>query len=140
MSAVIEQTPELLACPAQDVPKLWRLVWPVLERAVSRQDEFTEQDVYEDLCNKKSQLWLAVEGSRLLGVGVTQIAVYPRKRVCLLLYVAGEGWARWRHLLDGICDWARSQGCAELEFSGRRGWLRKLPDWQFKHVTMSKRL
>ena len=44
---------ELLPCPAQDVPKLWRLVCPVLERAVSRQDERGEAI---DECNARLDL------------------------------------------------------------------------------------
>lgn len=59
---------------------------------------------------------------------VTQILSRPHGRVCIIWLVAGTP----EQLLvveDQMVAWAREQGCVEMRFVGRRGWLKAFSHW-----------
>lgn len=43
-------------------------------------------------------------------------------------------------LVDEIEAWGRSVGCRRSYFTGRKGWLRKVPDYRLKTVTLEKEI
>lgn len=86
---------------------------------------------------RKAQLWTGGEAEL---VGVTQL--YPGQ--CYIWQLAGD-FPKWGGpMLAEVEKWARAEGCTEIEFTGRRGWLGKL-DWHVRKmnrdgVTMWKAL
>ncbi len=54
---------------------------------------------------------------------VTEIEVYPRKKVCHIFLAAGK-MDDMRALLPGVEQWARVNGCAAVSLLGRLGWGR----------------
>ena len=82
------------------------------------------------------QLWAAPKGCI-----VTEIVVYPRKKVVNLFLAGGE--------LDQIMDmehdigkWAERQGCTGGMMTGRLGWKKPLSEngWKLKHVHFHKEI
>ena len=43
-------------------------------------------------------------------------------------------------LTDEMERWARAKGCRWAYFSGRKGWVRKLPSYEIASITMKKEL
>ena len=89
----------------------------------------------------RMQLW-AVVGEAIEAIVLTEIAEYPRRRLCRVLAAAGAGRARWLHLLGTIEEWARAQGCTAIEPVARPGWERALAPLGYRktHVILEKEL
>tara|TARA_B100000575_G_C23143794_1_gene666969 strand:- start:1635 stop:2006 length:372 start_codon:yes stop_codon:yes gene_type:complete len=96
----------------------------------------TFDDVKENIIKGIMQLWPSPRGCI-----VTEIVIYPRKRVLNVFLAGGE--------LDQILDmdsdvkaWAKAQGCVEARMSGRVGWQKPLKSlgWKPLFNVMGKEL
>jgi hypothetical protein len=68
---------------------------------------------------------------------VTQVL---RGKRGLVLQIVGMAGAYDPALVDAIESWARRVGCVRLLFTGRRGWLRRVPGYRMTTVTAIKEL
>ena len=93
-------------------------------------------DVAEALASGKMQLWPAPKGCI-----VTEIVVYPRKKVLNVFLGAGE--------LDQLMDmhkdviaWSKAQGCVAVTITGRHGWKKPLTKhgWKPLHASYVKEI
>ena len=93
-------------------------------------------DVAEALASGKMQLWPAPKGCI-----VTEIVVYPRKKVLNVFLGAGE--------LDQLMDmhkdviaWSKAQGCVAVTITGRHGWKKPLTKhgWKPLHTSYVKEI
>ena len=93
-------------------------------------------DVAEALESGKMQLWPAPKGCI-----VTEIVVYPRKKVLNVFLGAGE--------LDQLMDmhkdviaWSKAQGCVAVTITGRHGWKKPLTKhgWKPLHASYVKEI
>jgi hypothetical protein len=93
-------------------------------------------DVAEGLASGKMQLWPAPKGCI-----VTEIVVYPRKKVLNVFLGAGE--------LDQLMDmhkdviaWSKAQGCVAVTITGRHGWKKPLTKhgWKPLHASYVKEI
>jgi hypothetical protein len=84
------------------------------------------EDVVEGITSGRMQLWPAERGC-----AVTEIVVFPRKKV-LNCFLAGGEMDAITDMLDAAKDWGRAQGCVGLTLAGRPGWERVLRDKGFK--------
>jgi len=93
-------------------------------------------DVAEALASGKMQLWPAPKGCI-----VTEIVVYPRKKVLNVFLGAGE--------LDQLMDmhkdviaWSKAQGCVAVTITGRYGWKKPLTKhgWKPLHASYVKEI
>lgn len=71
---------------------------------------------------------------------ITETITHPQKKLLHFFLAAGV-----RHELDAmtphLLDYGRSIGCHRATLVGRKGWTRRLPDWQASDlVLMSKEL
>ena len=78
----------------------------------------TFEDVKQGILEGRMQLWPAEDGCC-----VTEIVVYPRKKV-LSGFLAGGDLSRVIDMIPDIEAWAVAHGCAAAEITGRRGWVR----------------
>ena len=84
------------------------------------------EDVVEGVRAGRMQMW--ANGP---SVAITEIVVYPRKRM-LNVFLAGGRRAELLGMLDDAARWGRAQGCAGMSMAGRRGWLRVLDKRGFR--------
>lgn len=89
------------------------------------------EDVVAMIKSGKAQLW---QGPK--GCAVTEIIVYPRKRV-LHCFLAGGEMEQITDMIDSAIAWGKTQGCTGLTLSGRIGWSRALEKYGFKPVLMT---
>ena len=91
-------------------------------------DTHTFDDIVEGLAEGRMQLWPAPRGCM-----VTEIVIYPRKKVLNIFLAGGE----LDQLLDMNSDmnaWAKQQGCTGGTLTGRVGWKKVLEPMGWKLI------
>jgi hypothetical protein len=110
------------------IPAHWSRIWSLLQPAVERGGEHTQQSVLASLLHGGMVLWIdseRIEDAR--AVLVTAWCDYPAGRIGFVLFAGGcEAKAWTQEAADTLCAWARSWGCKELRLVGRKGWGRLL--------------
>lgn len=92
--------------------------------------DLTADDLLSACHRGEAQLVGIFDGARLVAAGVTQVReLADRSRTCWVLAVGGAEAKAWRHTLREIEAGARRLGCKAVEFVGRTGWGRLLPDY-----------
>lgn len=114
-----------------DVAAAWPAVRPFLARALAEGAGHLDADDVRTAClSGAMQLWrLGEADGRPCGALVTELADYPRLRVCRLVLAAAEDGRRaaWLGFLPAIEAWAAARGAARMEAWGRPGWARLVP-------------
>lgn len=121
----------------------WETLQPMVQRALDHANgELHTDDVYIRIQERLMQLLVVVAQDRIIGTLVTEVVDYPRKRKLRVVLCAGEGLDSWvdeaqRRLDEG----ARAVGATEIEWSGRRGWMRYFkdrPGFKESYLVMTK--
>lgn len=101
---------------------------------------YRPEDLIADIQTGNRQLWLAWDG-KVKAVCLTAIAK-DRLKTCLVTHCAGEDFRTWAHMIQGIENWARAEGCKRIEAKTRPGWERPLKRYGLEksHVILEKRL
>jgi len=85
----------------------------------------SEDDVLDLLRAGQAQFWPAANSAM-----VTEIVGYPQGSHCRI-WLAGGEYDELRALeRDMVIPWASSVGCRRIELVGRKGWARRLNDYQ----------
>lgn len=91
-------------------------------------------DVVEGVLSGQMQLWGGENGC-----AVTEIVVYPNKKV-LHVFLAGGKLEQITDMHADAVKWAKTQGCDGMTLSGRKGWVKILnkDGWKEQQVVMAK--
>lgn len=100
---------------------LFALRTPLLKALRAAGDTHTIQDVATGILSGHMQYWF----NENAGI-VTEVVLYPRKRIVNLFLVFGEMKAALA-LQPQIEQFARHSGCSALTSCGRHGWEKILP-------------
>jgi hypothetical protein len=114
-----------------DIDSVWDKAKPILER------NFDADAIRAWLDDGSYQLW--IEGE-FRAVCTTSIDIYPDKKVCTVVHLAGNGLWEWVGDLTHIEGWAREQGCDRIRINGREEWSRVLPGYRKVAVVSEKEL
>ena len=101
-------------------------------------DTHNFKDIVDGVISGHMQLWLGVNGC-----AVTEIVVYPNKKV-LHVFLAGgdqgQGIKQITDLHDDAMAWGKQQGCVGMTVTGRKGWKRVLQSkgWTEQFTTLLK--
>ena len=111
--------------PLRDVGPIWRHAWPLLERAATRTDGGTEEEVIQRLLQGDAQLWGVFDDDEAIAAITTQVTLIGEKG-CRLWLVGGSRMADWAAgFLAEVEPWARSLGCTHVwGTQSRAGWRR----------------
>jgi hypothetical protein len=92
-------------------------------------------DIVTSIVEGKMQLWPAEKACI-----VTEITVYPRKKV-LHVFLGGGELGQILDMHTDVVQWAKDQGCESLTMTGRRGWTKALKNdgWKEQLVLLEKR-
>ena len=87
------------------------------------------EDIVKGIAESKMQFWPAPRGCM-----ITEIVVYPRKKV-LNIFLAGGELNQLKEMNDDMTVWAKQQGCTGGTMSGRVGWRKVLEPmgWKLMH-------
>ena len=132
---------DLAGVPSAEIDNVWDKVEPFLQRLEPRaHGDWTVGDIYAALKDARMQLWVSVRACKLIGVSITKIKKLPNKTVCLIVGAVGDEIDVWKHHRKEIEPWARDNGCTEMEIIGRRGWIKKLPDYEETYTVLRKKI
>ena len=125
----------------EDIAYIWDQVAPLLDRVREHTEGELETDDYlGELSDGNMQLWIATENNGLHSIMVTQIAVYPQKKVLKIISMAGSEFSRLYEFNDMVESFAIKTGCSGMELWGRKGWKKLLPDWESNYIVYTKDL
>jgi hypothetical protein len=120
----------LTPVPANDL-YAWIKAKDLIEKAIERADHWDLDDVLHQYIDGRVQLSMVSEGSRLLGVMISEVQRYPKKQVLFIHGFAvspGHSLEWFDSVWSQILDLARANRCQSVSASGRTGWLRKVPE------------
>jgi hypothetical protein len=83
-------------------------------------------DVVEGVLKGSMQLWSGEKGC-----AVTEIVVYPKKKV-LHVFLAGGKLEQITDMHADAVKWAKTQGCQGMTIAGRPGWKKILDKYGWK--------
>ena len=128
------------------IATIWPCVWEMIGRAI--EGDHHEVDlglVMHRLQSGYMQMWLVVDKEAedaIIGVVVTEITGKVLGATCSIVILAGEQFPRWRHLIENIEDWSKSQGADEMTFRCRPGFEPLMKEYGYRrsHVILRKNL
>lgn len=113
----------------------WDLIEPYLRRLAARFPyDINVPMLREDLRVSRKQLWGYHDGERIVGVCATEIQ-HP---VCWIRAACSDSSESIDVTLAAIERWAKSIGCERVRLAGRKGWKRRLPNYEPIAVTLEK--
>lgn len=122
--------------PKEHIEELWPTIEDLLVKAIEKSEySFTIEDVKIDCLSGEYILWIARNG---LCAVVLAVSDYHRGKQCDIVMIGGNKIDSWLNELVEIEDWAKRVGCDRMILTGRQGWIRKLPDYEVKTITMVK--
>ena len=136
MNAVLKPSEYLMqGIPAQFVEHFWPFAAPYIKRALDHaHGEFSAADFKRSCMARDLQLWLISREKRIFGAITTEIVMYPHRKHCRVITLAGSNFAEWIALADTTLDaWATEQGCDALECYVRKGLVPRLAPLGYKH-------
>lgn len=128
--------------PAPLVDRFWAFAEPYVKRALDRTSgEWNAEDIRRYAKDSTIQLWLVSEGDRVVGAVTTEIVIYPNRKHCRIITLAGSRGLEWTELVDTIIgSWAKDEGCDGIEAFVRKGYVPTLTKYgyQFKYSVVIK--
>jgi hypothetical protein len=112
--------------PNGQVAQLIPALWPYLATS----EEWTHgrakvDDILRFILTGQMQLWVGHEDNEIYGHVITEVKAYPRCKMLVIQYCAGEA-NHMQYVEDQMYDlldrFAKDAGCAGIEFVGRPGW------------------
>lgn len=105
--------------------------WDHCEKWIADALKYTDgthdlEDVRESILSGRMQLW-----PHERGCAVTEIVLYPQRKV-LHVFLAGGELDAIVGGLGALSDWAKSQGCVSVTVAGRKGWERILASYGYQ--------
>ena len=127
-----------------DLEMVWDETVPLIDAALKYSEgELLPEDLIEPLKTGKMQLWVALKDNHVIAAMITEIIIYPRKRVLRVITIAGKdgrGMSKWYGFLPLVEGFALSNNCSSLEAWTRKGMAKKLKDWEHKYMVITKDL
>ena len=109
--------------PLDELARRWHEVEPLLKRATDRSACYEPIDILCQAMAGRLGVWIVERGSVILATVVTEVRVYPRKRILEVPFIGGRGLALWhKPLLATLDDYALKCGCSALLGFDRKGW------------------
>ena len=115
----------------------WEAIAEILEPTTD--NRCTLQNVYDNLMNGEWSLLSINDNDKPVVLATVSYIYYPNSTSLNIILLAG-GADNWSTLMVQLEEIARSNGCDEIEITGRKGWQRVLPDYEFSHITLRKSL
>lgn len=114
--------------PANEINALWPRLEPLVARALQYSPDYTLEEVHNSLRALRRQIFAT--WPELDTICITAIEMRPAAKVLVIWWKAGKLHEDWRQMLDATEGWGRHMGCSRIEFRGRKGWKRLLPDYK----------
>ena len=126
--------------PNDEVAHIRGTVGPMLDKAINHADgNLLLIDVLYRILAGEQQLWIAEDGAQIIACAVTQVLVFPRKKVLSIAFIAGSDMNAWIGHEPVVEEYARQRGCVAFEGYARQGWARRAPAGWYPVYTAIRR-
>lgn len=118
----------------KEVQQYWQYIEPLLSKPFTRMEIIKDYDtdyVYDQLMENRMQCWISHENEKLTAVFITQINIFPKRKVLSIPYVGAVNGTidTWIDAIEVFKDFAKANDCGAVRGWGRKGWERVLkPD------------
>lgn len=131
---------ETVFIPANRALAYWPYAKEYLLKAYEQfPGEVAEDEIIAALATGNMQLVVAWDGENVIGAAVTKVAVYAEFQAVVVCALGGTRFEDWRESLDTVLEkFGRFHDCSRIEFHGRRGWERRLPNYKIHRIMMSR--
>ena len=114
---------EFSLIPSEQISLVWNQVEEYLKKSAKRSDGRTRvEDIFYDLINNQTQLWIIFDTGNLKinGVQITLFNIYPTgKKMLNLEHTSGKNMQDWvEHGIDIMTKFAKANGCEGIEGIG----------------------
>lgn len=119
---------EVSMVPPQLINTCWKQIEPFMEGAAKyTYGRFTSDDIYDSVTEHDYQLWVAFDGQVMKGAVVTNVMVYPKRKLLCMSFCGGNDLKEWKEpMLSLLQRYAKDMGCDGLEATARAGWAKIL--------------
>lgn len=136
---------QLILIPPCNLPNVINQLYPQIEAATTYSvGKYNGVDIVKMIASGNMQLWAAFdeENNVVEGVAITEIAVYPQRKILKFLCATGENLGRWIDHMGAIEKWGQNMGCDGFQAETRPGWKKILQGRGYtnSHIIMNKEL
>ena len=129
---------EISLVPSDKISLIWDQAEKYLRKSASRSNGRTRiEDIFHDLINGKTHLWVIFDTGdlKIIGVQITLFNNYPTgKKMLCLEHTAGKNMQEWvENGIDLIIKFAKDNECDGIEGIGRHGqwnWVKNKKGWK----------
>ena len=126
--------------PAEDIDKFWPLLeWAFVSFSERTDGDVTPDELKDDVREAAKQCWVALEGTDVRAVGLTEVQAHGRR--VWFNYCAGRGREDWQtQMVEEIEAWSKRIGARGVRTYSRTGWTPFLRDMGYRetHRIMEK--
>lgn len=119
------------------IKEFWPYVKVMIRRAAKRGGGDYAQ-IKDDVLNGLDLLWIAFDGEKIMAAATTSLTTIVDRKICIIAACGGAGWDRFGHLIEGLEDYAKNEGCVAMRIYGRVGWQRMLTGYDVRSVVLEK--
>lgn len=130
----------LVPVPVHQLMRYVRPTMALLDRVLSREGDVAVTDVFREVAVGNMQLWVVEQDGEVIAACVTKLVIRPLRKVCQILYVAGDNIGHWLHHVSTLERWAAAEGATRIEVMGRKGWKRVLSGYRMDAAVFRKDL
>ena len=122
------------AVPRQVIDIVWDDVVKILEPAVkTAKGKLSVKDVYDYISEGFYELWVVMDGKKMIAVITTRVIEYPERRALAMDFIGGTRMKEWLPEAQRTIEkFARDNNCLHLEGYGRKAWKRWLTKYGWK--------
>lgn len=112
--------------PFEHVATIWGSISPLMDMAArSTHGRYEVEDIVSALEHDNHHLWIVFNEADIIGMFITVLKQYPRKRYLELAFIAGKDTILWKEQsMDILRRWAYDNKCAGIEGCARFGWAK----------------
>jgi len=123
--------------PVGCIFSIWNEARKYLEPAVETSGgRWTMEHLCASLATGGTQLWVADDGSKIVGVLTTEVVQYPAKKALAMHFLGGENFDDWYpDMLNHITIYGQEFGCETIEGVARFGFWKWLQSDGFKKTS-----
>lgn len=127
--------------PPHNAIEIWEQVQPLLLKGIMYDDNsYSGKNLLDAVLKKEMQLWISWT-DKVESAVLTQLIDYPQYRVCRWFLAGGKNVDAWLDdLTRQVETWAIANDVKRIELVGRKGWIKKMKDYESKHIVMTKEL
>jgi hypothetical protein len=86
---------------------------------------YTSDDIYDSVVEHNYQLWVAFDETGIKGAVVTNIGIYPKRKLLTMAFCGGQDLKEWKDpMLSLLQRFAKDMGCDGIESTARAGWAK----------------